>query len=173
MYSYGLNAADSWLVGFSAGMCRALWGAVCCTKDGKFIKDISDCRPPLWSCGQSSWPQIQRSGFDSWRYQIIWEVVGLERGPLSLVSTIEELLERKSSGSGLENRDYGRKGSAALTMWHSPQKLALTSPTSGSRSVGIVRSRTQATEFSLVIRDCRCPKDDYCITVVFLHVGHR
>jgi hypothetical protein len=28
--------------------------------------------------------------------------VGLERGPLSLVSTIEELLERKSSDSGLE-----------------------------------------------------------------------
>jgi hypothetical protein len=33
--------------------------------------------------------------------------VGLERGPLSLVSATEELLERKSSGSGLENRDYG------------------------------------------------------------------
>jgi hypothetical protein len=29
--------------------------------------------------------------------------MGLERGPLSLVSTIEELLERKSSGSGLGN----------------------------------------------------------------------
>jgi hypothetical protein len=28
--------------------------------------------------------------------------VGLERGPLSLVSTIEVLLEIKSSGSGLE-----------------------------------------------------------------------
>jgi hypothetical protein len=28
-----------------------------------------------------------------------------------------------------------------------PQKLALTSPTSGGRSVGIVHSRTQATEF--------------------------
>jgi hypothetical protein len=28
-----------------------------------------------------------------------------------------------------------------------PQKLALTLPTSGSRSVGIVRSRTQAMEF--------------------------
>jgi hypothetical protein len=28
--------------------------------------------------------------------------VGLERGPLCLVSTIEELLERKSSGSVLE-----------------------------------------------------------------------
>ena len=29
-----------------------------------------------------------------------------------------------------------------------PQKLALTSPTGGGRSVGIVRSRTKATEFS-------------------------
>jgi hypothetical protein len=35
--------------------------------------------------------------------------VCLERGPLSLVSTIEGLLDRKSSGSGLENRDYGRR----------------------------------------------------------------
>ena len=31
-----------------------------------------------------------------------------------------------------------------------PRKLALTSPTGGGRSVGIVRSRTKATEFSLV-----------------------
>jgi hypothetical protein len=35
--------------------------------------------------------------------------VGLERGPLILVSTTEELLERRSSGSGLENRDYGSR----------------------------------------------------------------
>jgi hypothetical protein len=35
--------------------------------------------------------------------------VGLERGPLSFVSTIEDLLERKSGGSGLENRYYGRR----------------------------------------------------------------
>jgi hypothetical protein len=41
-------------------------------------------------------------GFGSWRCQIFWEVVGLEQGPLSLVSTIEELLGRKSSGSSLE-----------------------------------------------------------------------
>jgi hypothetical protein len=38
--------------------------------------------------------------------------VGLERGPLSLMSTIEELLERKSSGSGLERREYGRSDSS-------------------------------------------------------------
>jgi hypothetical protein len=58
--------------------------------------------PPLRSSGQNSWLQIQRSGFDSRRYQIFWEVVGLERGSPSLVSTIEELPEIKSSGSGLE-----------------------------------------------------------------------
>jgi hypothetical protein len=57
--------------------------------------------PPLWSSGQSSWQQTQRSVFNSWRYKIFSEVVGVERGPLSLISTIEELLGRKSSGSGL------------------------------------------------------------------------
>jgi hypothetical protein len=37
------------------------------------------------------------------------QVVGLERGALSLVSTTEELLDKKSSGSCLENREYGRR----------------------------------------------------------------
>jgi hypothetical protein len=59
-----------------------------------YVKEI---RPPLWSGGQSFCLQIQSSGFDSRRYQIFREAVGLERGPLSLVSTIEELLERKSA----------------------------------------------------------------------------
>jgi hypothetical protein len=35
--------------------------------------------------------------------------VGLERGPLSLVSTTEELLVRKIGGSDLESREYGRR----------------------------------------------------------------
>jgi hypothetical protein len=61
--------------------------------------------PPLWSSDKSSWLQIQRLWFDSRSYQVSSEVVGLERGPLSLVSTIEELLERKSSGPGLENEN--------------------------------------------------------------------
>jgi hypothetical protein len=77
--------------------------------------------------------------------------VGLQRGPLSLASATEELLGRKSSGSGLEIQDYGRKGSSALTKRHPcvRKKLALTSPTSGGRSVSIVRSRTKVTEFFL------------------------
>jgi hypothetical protein len=103
--------------------------------------------PPLWSGGQSSCLQIQRSGFDSRRYQIFWEVVGLERGPLSLLSTTEEVLGRKSSGSGIEIREYGRRDQSR---WPSgtlyPQTLALTSTTAGGRSVGIVRSPTRATE---------------------------
>jgi hypothetical protein len=37
------------------------------------------------------------------------EVVGLERGPLSLVTTTEELLGRKSYRSGLGSREYGRR----------------------------------------------------------------
>jgi hypothetical protein len=44
-------------------------------------------------------------GFDSQPYKIFWQVGGQERGPLSLVITNEELLEKRSSGSGLENRD--------------------------------------------------------------------
>jgi hypothetical protein len=49
--------------------------------------------PSLWSSGQSSWLQIRRPGFDSRHYQK--KVVGLERSALSLVSTTEELLDRK------------------------------------------------------------------------------
>jgi hypothetical protein len=50
--------------------------------------------PPQWSSGQSVWLQIRRPGFDSQHYQKK-KVVGLERGPLSLMSTTEELLDRK------------------------------------------------------------------------------
>jgi hypothetical protein len=76
--------------------------------------------------------------------------VGLERGPLSLVSTIE-LLVRNSSGSGLESREYGRGDQLLLSRdILYLQYLALTSRTSGGRSIGIVRSRTQAMEFSFL-----------------------
>jgi hypothetical protein len=52
------------------------------------------------------------------RYQISCEVMGLERGPLSLVNTIEDLLGRESSGFGLENIEYGRRRSVTLTTRH-------------------------------------------------------
>jgi hypothetical protein len=80
--------------------------------------------------------------------------VGLGRGPPSLVNTTEELLGGKSSDSGLEIRKYGRRDpsrSPCDTFYR--QKLALTSTTSGGHSDGIVRSWTQATEFSSVLPD--------------------
>jgi hypothetical protein len=43
--------------------------------------------------------------------------MGLERGPLSLVSTAEVLLRRYNSGSGLEDREQPR-GSVELTTRH-------------------------------------------------------
>jgi hypothetical protein len=76
------------------------------------------------------------------------KVVGLERGPLSLVSTTEEILERKSSGSGLENQEYGHRDPLRWpcgTLYL--KKLAIASLTSGSRSISIVCSRTQTMEF--------------------------
>jgi hypothetical protein len=40
------------------------------------------------------------------------KIVGLEWGPLSLVNRTEELLGSNSSGSDLENREYGRRDSS-------------------------------------------------------------
>jgi hypothetical protein len=50
------------------------------------------------------------------------------------LSTTEELLDRKVASRSPRGTLY-------------PQKLAIASPTSGGRSVGIVRSRTQTMEF--------------------------
>jgi hypothetical protein len=84
--------------------------------------------------------------FDSRHYQIFREVVGLERGPLSDYNW--GAIWKKSSCSGLEIREYGRRD---LSRWPlgnvCPRKLALSSPTCGGRSVGIVCSGTQATDF--------------------------
>jgi hypothetical protein len=89
------------------------------------------------------------------------------------VSTIEELLEWKSSGFGLENRDYG---SGDPLRWPCdtlyPQNLALTSPTCGGRSVGTVRLRTKTTEFCFLfvvfIRSTAAKKANYMNRVTYI-----
>jgi hypothetical protein len=63
------------------------------------------------------------------------------------VSTTEELLGRKSSGSGLEMREYGRRD-VTLATWHPLSAKVGTNFDDKRRSLGgIVRSRTKATEF--------------------------
>jgi hypothetical protein len=109
---------------------------------------LNKCHDKFIYSGCRFWLQIQRFGFDSWLYQIFWGVVGLELGPLSLVSTTEQLLSRKSSGSGLESREYGLRDPSRWPHGNIyPQKLDLTSLKSGGRSVGVLRS-IQATKFS-------------------------
>jgi hypothetical protein len=72
------------------------WGGGGGNTIGEYLLYYAFCCvwPPLWSSGQSSWLQIRRPGFDSRQLQEE-NVVGLERGPLRLVSTTEELLDRK------------------------------------------------------------------------------
>jgi hypothetical protein len=65
--------------------------------------------------GTSSIPGTTRFSFGA---------VGLERGPLSLVSTTEELLEIKNSGSSLENREYCRRD-ASLRLHDTPLSAKL------------------------------------------------
>jgi hypothetical protein len=64
---------------------------------------------------------------------------------------IEELLERTVAAPVYKTEINGRGDSLRWprdTLY--PQKLTLTSPTSGGRSVGIVRLRIKATEFSFI-----------------------
>jgi hypothetical protein len=77
--------------------------------------------------------------------------MGLERGPLSLVSTTEELLDRKVAALvyKTENTVVGIRHADHVAPL-SAKKLAITSLTSSGRSVGIVRSQTQTMEFSFL-----------------------
>jgi hypothetical protein len=62
--------------------------------------------------------------------------MGLERGPLCLMSTIEELLQRKSSGFDLEIRECGRGGSVALATRHTLSANVKTNFSDIRRSLG-------------------------------------
>jgi hypothetical protein len=66
--------------------------------------------------------------------------MGLEWGPLSFMSTLEELLERKSSGS------VQKAGNTAVGICLSAEDG--TNFVNKWGSLGIVLSRTQATEFN-------------------------
>jgi hypothetical protein len=101
--------------------------------------------------------------------------VCLKRSPLSLVSTIEELLGIESCCSGLEYREYGFGNPWRWqrdTLY--PPKLALTSPTSGGRSVGIARSRALLRSFFLDnLNFILAPPDSTCTAAVVRTLRRR
>jgi hypothetical protein len=84
--------------------------------------------PGYRSRGPGSFPDATRLSEKQW----VWK-----RGPLSLVSTIEKLLGRKSSGYGVENRDYGRR-SLSLWLGNTPLSAKVASNFAGKRrSLGL------------------------------------
>jgi hypothetical protein len=134
-------------------------------------KSIAHCRlqksPPMFSdLSEISWVHFPTSCLKSMlilfhlvrlRLESLWKLFQLSRLKFHILvrfmSAWIVLLTFRNFLTltilAVESREYGRR---ALSCWprgtHYPQKLALTSPTSGGRSVGIARSWTQAREFS-------------------------
>jgi hypothetical protein len=95
----------------------------------------------LYSSGQSSWLQIQRFGFDARRYQIFLRSSGSGTGSTQprednwgAITRKYRLRSRKSKLTTVGDSLSWPRDTLCLL------KLALTSPTSGGRSVGIVRA---------------------------------
>jgi hypothetical protein len=85
-----------------------------------------------------------------WKFvnQILWEAVGLEWGSLATWVQLRSYLEEIVEAPVLKYQEYGLRDPLCWPRdTHYPRKLALTSPTSGGRSVGIVCSQIKTTEF--------------------------
>jgi hypothetical protein len=89
--------------------------------------------------------------------------MGLEQRPLSLVSTTEELLERKSSGCSLENQDYVCRGFIALTKWHPLSPKADTNFIDEWRLLGRYSSSAEYGHWGLLYHNIRLEPYKACV----------
>jgi hypothetical protein len=124
--------------------CVHIWSCICLSLT--LVTDTASTASVVWwSEFLATDPEVRV------RFPVLPDLLrssGSGTGSLSLVSTIEELLERNSSSSSLESQEYGHRGSIRLAMWQPLfAKLALTSPTNSGHSVGLDHLRTQTTEF--------------------------
>jgi hypothetical protein len=109
--------------------------------DVPYLRHCVYDRPPLWPSGQSSWLQTQRCLV---RLPALPDF--LRNNGSGMVSTQSREYNwraawKESSGSSLQNREYSSRDPLCWpcnTLYQ--QRLALTSPTRGGRSAGIVRS---------------------------------
>jgi hypothetical protein len=104
--------------------------------------------PPLWSSGQSFWLQIQRSRVRFPELPDFLSSSGSGTGSTQPreVNRGATWITRNSGSRSRKQRltSVGIRCADHVTPLY-PQKLALTSPTGGGRSVSIVRSRIMAT----------------------------
>ena len=115
----------------------------------KLIQDDSWSGPPLWSSGQSFWLQIQRSRVRFQALPDFLSISGSETGSTQPRELNWGATWIKKVAAPVQKTEINGRGD--LLPWPReplyPQKLALTSPTGGGRSVGIFHSRTKATKF--------------------------
>jgi hypothetical protein len=147
----GLVVKSSWLQ--NGGVLCLLWGTIWI-----YICYVEESRPPLWSSGQSSLLQIQRSGFNSWVWNWVHSALWVQLRSYLEEKIVTPGLEIGITAVGIHHADY------ATTLY--PQKLALTSLTSGGRSVSIVLSQTKATEF-ISLRKQLWTNFRYCLDICF------
>jgi hypothetical protein len=92
------------------------------------------------------------SGFDRLCGLVVRVLDYRSRGSSSIPDATRCVWNGVHSASWIQLRSYGRWDPSHWPRDKPyPQQLALTSPTSGGRSVGIFRSRTKATQFSLYL----------------------
>jgi hypothetical protein len=94
-----IDLLDFWSVDV---MCF-LWGT-----NWIYICYVEESRPPLWSSGQSSWLQIQRPGFRFPALPDFLRSSGSGTGSTQPREYNWGATWKKSSGSGLESREYDR-----------------------------------------------------------------